>query len=261
MRIPNNTCEYVVHEPYQFYAFKPGKTSGAGFESSKMIYEHVTVDLGPLEDQAIANAWNSSVMSNPDGDNKAIHIINGSFGEEQIIEHFKADAQCNTETNNGWVAAGRSNTRYPSIGGLDKAGGNNFVDFPNSSSGITKFEYPNGEPVKDTFGLVEMLNSGDARKFLCSYNYEIGDIAGPKCDSGKVSIRKVNWKLGGARCFAKGFGFYDVENPVVLSTKINNGSDGPVKNLLLKERVYLAKQVKLAVLMRKLQQQMSLQPI
>lgn len=229
VRIPNNTCEYVVHEPYQFYAFKPGKSKGPGFESSKMIYQHTTSELGPLEEQPIANAWDSAVISAPNGPNKAIHIVDGGFSENQIIEHFKAPAQCNSGTSNNWDAAQRSDTKYPSVGGSTADGGNSFVDFPNSSSQISEFEYPNGDPVMDIFGSRPMLTAGDARKFLCSYNYEYDDIAGPKCDSGKVSIRKVIWKLGGGRCFAKGLGFFDVENPDVLGTTVDNAIDGPCK--------------------------------
>jgi hypothetical protein len=216
VRIPNNTCEYVVHEPYQFYAFKPGESEGEGFEDSKMIYQHVTSELGPLEDFPIANAWEADmIINNSTGTDKAVHVLTNDWTEEKILNHFKDSPQCQGSTSNNFndvagVPSDRTTTEYPSIGGLVPVGGASLASFPNTSSSISEFEYPNGDPVYDIFGSEEMRAANEAAKFLCSYNYEYDDVVGPKCDTGKVSIRKVNWKVAGGRCFLLGYGFFDV---------------------------------------------------
>lgn len=240
IRIPNNTCEYVVHEPYQFYAFKPGKTVGYGHENSKLIYEHETSDLGVFDDDGIAEAWQISGILNPgsggtpaENANRTIHV---GATVSDVEDYYKRSSFCGAGgVTNGWTNAGTNYgvldkpAHYPELNGAKNQGTdpNDFGSlFPTNSSDIDDFEYPNGNAVENIFGSLPMQTASDAAKFACSYNYQFDDKEGPKCDTGKVSVRKVKWTVGGGRCYVDGYGFFDVDNGRVKNRVADNSYDG-----------------------------------
>lgn len=212
VRIPNNTCEYVIHEPYQFYAFKPGKTANSEGGGSKVIYNHVSGDKGIFEEDE-RDVWDLET-SNPSavGNISLIRTVgadrNVFFNDDPVIqgdieEKFLNDCNAGEPESNSFAGAG---TFYP--------GTNNSINIPNIAGGDTEsveiFEHINGKGVKDIFGNGALETQADATKFLCSFNYSGEDEnspQGPLCDKGSVSIKTVTWSVGGAKCRIGDFEF------------------------------------------------------
>ncbi|MGB0453194.1 MAG: Ig domain-containing protein [Bacteriovoracaceae bacterium] len=193
VRIPNNTCEYVTHDPYQFWAFKPGKSSSLYIQN---VSGNSTLAIDGLNFQ---NVWDLHstypIVNDPTTpeDNNVFDTV------EAGLLHFRNIGANNTIDDNQRTGVVKLH--------------DSITDF---NFDVDRYEDVSGELIRNIFGdmntyLGEPTSTASAKDFLCSYNYNNEDAEryGPNCDEG--SFTRVDYEVGvhGGYCFHPSLGRFD----------------------------------------------------